>query len=67
MNRLQAPEVTNELLSLSSKANMVVSSYSACIVNGVQFVTHDPDARLKTQNGGMSVPGMGEEVFFGQL
>ncbi|KAL5544976.1 hypothetical protein UlMin_008760 [Ulmus minor] len=33
MHRMQAPEVTTELLSLSSKTNMVVSSYPACIVN----------------------------------
>ncbi|KAL5579094.1 hypothetical protein UlMin_011536 [Ulmus minor] len=50
MHRMQAPEVTTELLSLSSKTNMVVSSYPACIVNGVRFVTHDRDVRLRTQN-----------------
>ncbi|KAL5560927.1 hypothetical protein UlMin_030674 [Ulmus minor] len=37
MHRMQAPEVTTELLSLSSKTNMVVSSYPACIVNVVLF------------------------------
>ncbi|KAL5542684.1 hypothetical protein UlMin_010394 [Ulmus minor] len=55
MHRMQAPEVTTELLSLSSKTNMVVSSYPACIVNGVQFVTHDRDVRLRTQNIGVYV------------
>ena len=67
MRRMQAPEVTNELLSLASKSNKVVSSYPACIVNGVRFVTHDRDARLKTQNSGVSVPGTGQEIFYGQL
>ncbi|KAL5573977.1 hypothetical protein UlMin_023574 [Ulmus minor] len=38
MHRMQAPEVTTELLSLSSKTNMVVSSYPACIVNVVLFM-----------------------------
>ena len=64
---MQAPEVTTELLSLSSKTNMVVSSYPTCIVNGVRFVTHDRDARLKTQNSGVSVLGTGQEMFYGQL
>ncbi|KAL5552963.1 hypothetical protein UlMin_040364 [Ulmus minor] len=54
MHRMQAPEVTTELLSLSSKTNMVVSSYPVCIVNGVRFVTHDRDVRLRTQNSGVS-------------
>ncbi|KAL5573251.1 hypothetical protein UlMin_022848 [Ulmus minor] len=67
MHRMQAPEVTTELLSLSSKTNMVVSSYQACIVNGVRFVTHDRDVRLRTQNSGVSVPGTGQEMFYGQL
>ncbi|KAL5580201.1 hypothetical protein UlMin_012643 [Ulmus minor] len=67
MHRMQAPEVTTELLSLSSKTNMVVSSYPACIVNGVRFVTHERDDRLRTQNSGMSVPGTGQEMFYGQL
>ncbi|KAL5574336.1 hypothetical protein UlMin_023933 [Ulmus minor] len=67
MHRMQAPEVTTELLSLSSKTNMVVSSYPACIVNGVRFVTHDRDVRLRTQNSGVSVPGTGQEMFYGQL
>ncbi|KAL5559557.1 hypothetical protein UlMin_035768 [Ulmus minor] len=49
------------------KTNMVVSSYSACIVNGVRFVTHDRDVRLRTQNSGVSVPGTGQEMFYGQL
>ncbi|KAL5580234.1 hypothetical protein UlMin_012676 [Ulmus minor] len=67
MHRMQAPEVTTEFLSLSSKTNMVVSSYPACIVNGVRFVTHDRDVRLRTQNSGVSVPGTGQEMFYGQL
>ncbi|KAL5563419.1 hypothetical protein UlMin_033166 [Ulmus minor] len=67
MHRMQAPEVTTELLSLSLKTNMVVSSYPACIVNGVRFVTHDHDVRLRTQNSGVSVPGTGQEMFYGQL
>ena len=36
-------------------------------MNRVRFVTHDCDARLKTQNSGVSVPGMGQEMFYGQL
>ncbi|KAL5554060.1 hypothetical protein UlMin_041461 [Ulmus minor] len=67
LHRMQAPEVTTKLLSLSSKTNMVVSSYPACIVNGVRFVTHDRDVRLRTQNSGVSVPGTGQEMFYGQL
>ncbi|KAL5564918.1 hypothetical protein UlMin_028082 [Ulmus minor] len=62
LHRMQAPEVTTELLSLSSKTNMVVSSYPACIVNGVRFVTHARDVRLRTQNSGVSVPGTGQEI-----
>ena len=34
---------------------------------GVRFVTHDRDARLKTQNIGVSVLGMGQESFYGQF
>ncbi|KAL5583461.1 hypothetical protein UlMin_015903 [Ulmus minor] len=67
MNRVHAPEVTHELLFLASKSNIVVSSYPACIVNGVQFVTHACDVRLKTQNSGVSVPGTENEIFYGQL
>ncbi|KAL5541510.1 hypothetical protein UlMin_009220 [Ulmus minor] len=67
MNRVHAPEVTHELLSLASKSNIVVSSYPACIVNGVQFVTHARDVRLKTQNSSVSVPGTENEIFYGQL
>ncbi len=63
MHIMQAPEVTTELLSLSSKTNMVVSSYPGCIVNGVRFVTHDQDARLKTQNSGVLVSGTGQKIF----
>ena len=72
---MQAPKVTPELLSVASNSNIVVSSYPVCIVNGVQFVTHDHDARLKTQNSGVSVsvsalvlvPGTEHEIFYGQL
>ncbi|KAL5540764.1 hypothetical protein UlMin_044087 [Ulmus minor] len=67
MNRVHAPEVTLELLSLASKSNIVVSSYPACIVNGVRFVTHGRDVRLKMQNSGVSVPGTEHEMFYGQL
>ncbi|KAL5573640.1 hypothetical protein UlMin_023237 [Ulmus minor] len=67
MNRVHAPEVTHELLSLASKSNIFVSSYPACIVNGVRFVTHAHDVRLKTQNSGVSVPGTENEIFYGQL
>ncbi|KAL5580230.1 hypothetical protein UlMin_012672 [Ulmus minor] len=67
MNRVHAPEVTHELLSLASKSNIFVSSYPACIVNGVRFVTHARDVRLKTQNSGVSVPGTENEIFYGQL
>ncbi|KAL5576197.1 hypothetical protein UlMin_017896 [Ulmus minor] len=65
--KLHAPEVTHELLSLASKSNIIVSSYPACIVNGVWFVTHARDVRLKTQNSGVSVPGTENEIFYGQL
>ena len=67
MNRVHAPEVTHELLSLASKSNIVVSSYPACIVNGVRFVTLEYDVRLKAQNSGVLVPGIGHEIFYGQL
>ncbi|KAL5574295.1 hypothetical protein UlMin_023892 [Ulmus minor] len=67
MNRVHAPEVTHELLSLASKSNIFVSSYPACIVNEVRFVTHARDVRLKTQNNGVSVPGTENEIFYGQL
>ncbi|KAL5570407.1 hypothetical protein UlMin_026982 [Ulmus minor] len=65
--KLHAPEVTHELLSLASKLNIAVSSYPACIVNGVRFVTHARDVRLKTQNSGVFVPGTENEIFYGQL
>jgi len=67
MNIVHAPEVTHELLSLASKSNIVVSSYPACIVNGVRFVTHGRDVRLKMQNSGVSVLGTEHEIFYGQL
>ena len=64
---MHAPKVTLELLSLASKSNIVVSLYPACIVNGFWFITHERDVRLKTQNSGVSVPGTGQEMFYGQL
>ena len=67
MHRVHAPEVTPDVLSLTSKSNIVVSSYPAFIVNRVWFVTHDHDIRLKTQNNGVSVQGTGHEIFYGQL
>ena len=67
MNRVHGPEVTPKLLSLASKSNIVVSLYPACIVNGVRFVTHGHDVRLKTQNSGVFVPGTEHEIFYGQL
>ena len=67
MHIMHAPEVTPELLSLASKSNIVVSSYPACILNGVRFVTHNCDARLKTQINGVSMPRMGHEKIYGQL
>ena len=67
MHKVYTPEVTPELLSLTSKSNIVVSSYPACNVNGVRFVTHARDVRLKMQNSGMSVPGTENEIFYGQL
>ena len=65
MHIMHAPEVTPKLLSLASKLNIVVSSYPACIVNGVRFVTHARDVRLKTQNSGVSIPGTENEIFYG--
>ncbi|KAL5572352.1 hypothetical protein UlMin_021949 [Ulmus minor] len=50
-----------------SQSNIFVSSYPACIVNGVRFVTHARDVRLKTQNSGVSVAGTENEIFYGQL
>ena len=67
MHIMHAPEVTPELLYLASQSNIVVSSYPTCIVKGVRFVTHDRDARLKTQNSSVSVPGTGHEILYGQL
>ena len=67
MNKVHAPEVTLELLSLASNSNIVVSSYSVCIVNEVRFVTHGRDVRLKTQNNGVLVPRTEHEIFYGQF
>ena len=67
MHKIHALEITPELLSLASKLNIVVSSYLACIMNEVRFITHDCNARLKTQNSGVSVSGTGQEMFYGQL
>ena len=36
-------------------------------MNRFWFLTHDCDARLKTQNSSVSVSGMGQEIFYGQL
>ena len=56
-----------ELYSLAQDPLWNVSSYSACITNGVRFVTYNRDNRHKTQNSGVSVPGTDGNIFYGQL
>ncbi|KAL2512828.1 Uncharacterized protein Adt_18428 [Abeliophyllum distichum] len=65
--RINADDVSPELLSLASQTNDVVHSYPACIVNGVRFLTYDRDIRRKTQNSGVSIAGTSDEIFYGQL
>ncbi|KAL2465528.1 Uncharacterized protein Adt_41379 [Abeliophyllum distichum] len=67
LHRINADDVSLELLSLASRPNAVVHSYPACIVNGVRFLTYDRDIRRKTQNSGVSIAGTGGEIFYGQL
>ncbi|KAL5555616.1 hypothetical protein UlMin_037852 [Ulmus minor] len=49
------------------QSQISLSPHPACIVNGVRFVTHARDVRLKTQNSGVSIPGTENEIFYGQL
>ena len=62
MHRVHVPEVTLELLSRASKANMVVLSWPASIVNRDRFCVRD--VRLKKQNIGVLVPGTRHEIFY---
>ncbi|KAL2542697.1 Uncharacterized protein Adt_03675 [Abeliophyllum distichum] len=45
LHRINAEDVSPELLSLAFQTNVVVHSYPACIINGVRFLTYDRDIR----------------------
>lgn len=65
-----ASEATDELYALAAGPDRRVYSYTACIVNGVRFVTINRDVGLKTQNSGISAKSVhrGEEItFYGVL
>ena len=61
-----SPNSTNELKSLAHGI-MSVSSYSACIVNGVRFVVYSRDIQRTTQNSGLGSLGEDDFYFYGQL
>ena len=59
--------MTEELFSLATGTMMTSTSYTACVVNGVKFVTTARDANRKTQSSGVYVAGVDGDGFYGQL
>ena len=60
-------EVNNELYALANKSSGTVFSYPGMIVNGVKFVIHGRDMKLKTQNCGVMVPSEEGVNYYGVL
>ena len=62
------PTGTNvELYSLAQGLLLNVSSYSACVANGVRFVKYNRDRIHRTQNSGVTVLGTDGNTFYAQL
>lgn len=67
MQTQKSPEFHIELSALSIGANVKVSTYTSCIVNGVRYVVLSRDANRTTQNSGVLVEGLNQEKYYGQL
>ncbi|CAH9095946.1 unnamed protein product, partial [Cuscuta epithymum] len=67
LQECSTPEVNKQLVSLAFRSSPTFKSYPGCIVNGVKFLTHRRDMNRSTQNSGISVKGLDDEVFYGQL
>jgi hypothetical protein len=67
MKTQNSPELHEELYAISMSAEMSVSTYTACIVNGVRFMVHERDEQRTTQNSGVLVEGENNEKYYGQL
>ena len=67
LQNTKSNEATKELCSLASGLLLNVSSFLACIINGVPFLTYSGDIKLKTQNSGVPVPGLEYNTFYDQL
>ena len=67
LSKATSSEVSDELLSLVSGPNFLVKSYSAGVVNGVCFVSYNRDFRHKSQNSGILVLGVEDNIFYGQF
>ena len=67
MQKSNPTGISAELYSLAQGPLLNVSSYSACVTNGVQFVTYNLDSWHKTQNSGVYVLGIDGNIFYGQL
>ena len=63
-------EVSDDLYALACEPDLRVRLYSACIVDGVRYHTHDREKNRKTHNSGVVVEGThdGENIdFYGCL
>ena len=60
-------EVHEQLISLANGSSTRVASYPGCVVNGVRFLCYDRDKNRKTQNSGVSVAGVENNTYYGQL
>ncbi|KAM6544118.1 hypothetical protein CsatB_008565 [Cannabis sativa] len=67
LRRLGSPEASDELFSLASGSSNLVASYPGCVVNGVRFLCLKRDENKKTQNSGVSVVGVENKTYYGQL
>ena len=62
-----APEATDQLVSLASGSSFSVRSYPGCVVNGVKFLTFNRDINRSTQNSGICVCGPDNLTYYGVL
>ena len=62
-----SPDATDELYSLASGSFFSITMYTDCVINGVKWLTYARDCRQKTQNSGVSIAGIEENMFYGHL
>ncbi|KAJ9566906.1 LOW QUALITY PROTEIN: hypothetical protein OSB04_002872 [Centaurea solstitialis] len=60
-------EVSDKLYTLANKSSSTAFSYPGINVNGVKFVIHSRDQKLKTQNSGIMVPSVDGVNYYGVL